>query len=82
MKEQRQKRRDDCKAAGSNTNCVEDESGINSNVELIQAILNVRGPVNIRKVDLQWADFELLIQLGGDVEVIYMHNVSLSARYL
>lgn len=63
--------RDHGEAGETHCEDVEDECNEESRVEKIDRILDVIGPVNVSKIQLEGADFELLVEHLGEVEAFY-----------
>ena len=71
MQEECNKCRNDSHACSCDTDAVENKCGIHSYVECIDAILNLRRKVEVAEVDVEAADFKFLVELLGNVEMVY-----------
>lgn len=72
---------EDGQAGGGDAEGVEDEDGVEGDVERLEAVVDVFRPVDIGEADVERADVKLLLEDLVEVDVIYsIPSVSLSLR--
>lgn len=67
---------EDGDAGGGDADGVQDEDGVEGDVEGVETVLDVVGPVDVREVEVEGADFELLAENFVEVEIICRNRIS------